>query len=341
MKKLSILLLSLSFIACKTTQKTQNTTFSIDETSAAYTQYINENDLKKHLYIIAADSMQGRNTGEIGQQKARDYIVTYYKSIGIAPPKTMQSYFQQVPSAFMKSRFSPKLNDADNILAFIEGTDKKDEIIVISAHYDHVGMKNGEVYNGADDNGSGTVALLEMAEAFAKAVKMGHKPRRSVLFLHVIGEEHGLHGSRYYAENPVFPLANTIVDINIDMVGRIDDVYKTEGNYIYVIGADRLSTELHQINEEINTKFSNLKLDYTFNDVNDPNEYYYRSDHYNFAKKGIPSIFFFNGVHADYHQAGDEPQKILYPILAKRTQHFFRLAWQLANQEKRIVADKK
>ncbi len=125
------------------------------------------------------------------------------------------------------------------------------------------------------------------------------------------------------------------------MVGRIDDVYKTEGNYIYVIGADRLSTELHQINEEINTKFSNLKLDYTYNAEDDPNQYYYRSDHYNFAKKGIPSIFFFNGVHADYHQEGDEPRKILYSILARRTQHFFRLAWQLANQEKKIVVDKK
>ncbi len=191
MKKILFILGITLFTSCKLSKNTTQNPKNTAAITTNYVKFINENDLKKHLYIIASDSMQGRNTGEFGQQKARDYIVNYYKTIGIGHPKTMNSYFQQVPSAFMKSRFSPKLNDADNILAYIEGTDKKDEVIIISAHYDHVGMKNGDVYNGADDNGSGTVALLEMAEAFAKAVKEGHSPRRSVLFLHVIGEDMG------------------------------------------------------------------------------------------------------------------------------------------------------
>jgi Zn-dependent M28 family amino/carboxypeptidase len=201
-------------------------------------------------------------------------------------------------------------------------------------------MKNGEVYNGADDDGSGTVALLEIAQAFMQAKKDGYGPKRSILFLHVTGEEHGLHGSRYYSENPLFPIASTIADLNIDMIGRRDDAHKDNGNYVYLIGSDRLSTDLHNINEAANKKYTHLALDYTFNARNDPNQFYFRSDHYNFAKKGIPIIFYFNGVHDDYHQPGDEPQKIEYNLLAKRAQLVFATAWELANRENRPVVDK-
>jgi len=232
---------------------------------------------------------------------------------------------------------------SENVVAVIKGTEKPDEYIVISAHLDHEGVKDGEVYNGADDDGSGTVAVLEIAEAFKAAADKGHGPKRSILFLHVTGEEKGLLGSSYYAdEDPIIPLENTVVDLNIDMIGRVDpkrDSLKTR-NYVYLIGADKLSTELHQISEDINTKYTNLELDYTYNDEDHPDRIYYRSDHWSFAKNDIPVIFYFNGTHADYHRPSDTPDKIEYDLLENRTRLVFHTAWELANREKRIVADK-
>jgi len=233
----------------------------------------------------------------------------------------------------------------ENVLGFIEGTDKKDEIVVVTAHYDHVGVDNtlegDKIFNGANDDGSGTVAVIEVAEAFAQAKKAGNGPRRSMLFMTVTGEEKGLLGSEYYSENPVFPLANTVADVNIDMIGRMDfDYEKTnDSNYIYVIGSDKLSSELHQINEEANQKYVNLKLDYKYNDENDPNRFYYRSDHYNFAKHRIPIIFFFNGVHADYHKPSDEVSKIDFQSAEKVARLAFYTAWELANRDERIKVD--
>jgi hypothetical protein len=306
----------------------------------AYKNSITPTELSKHLYIIADDNMEGRNTGEPGQKRAGEYLINEYKKNGISFPKGASDFYQKVPSDFMKRGFAPKLNDSENIWAFIEGSEKPQEIIVISAHYDHVGMKNGEVFNGADDDGSGTVALLEIAQAFNEAKKQGFGPKRSILFLHVTGEEHGLHGSRYYSENPLFPIENTLADINIDMIGRRDTLHPKTNNYIYVIGSDRLSSELHTINEEVNAKYTQLELDYKYNDRKDPERIYFRSDHYNFAKKGIPAIFFFNGIHADYHQSSDTPDKIEYDALAKRAQLAFVLAWELANRPERIKVDR-
>jgi len=232
-----------------------------------------------------------------------------------------------------------KTLESRNVAGYIEGTDKKDEIVVISAHLDHIGMRGEEVYNGADDNGSGTSAVLDMAEAFAEGIKMGIRPRRSVLFLNVTGEEKGLLGSEYYADNPLFDLANHVVNVNIDMIGRVDALYKDNHQYIYAIGSDRLSTDLHRINEEINQKHSQLTMDYTYNSEQDPNRYYYRSDHYNFAKKGIPAIFFFSGVHEDYHRITDTVDKILFDKMEVITKHIFYLTWELANREEKIVVD--
>jgi Zn-dependent M28 family amino/carboxypeptidase len=203
-----------------------------------------------------------------------------------------------------------------------------------------VGIKNGEVYNGADDDGSGTVALLEISKAFQKAKREGHDPKRSILFLHVTGEEHGLLGSSYYSENPLFPMKNTITNINIDMIGRRDEAHANTNNYVYVIGADRLSTDLDNITATANKKYIQMDLDYKYNDRADPNHFYERSDHYNFAKNGVPSVFIFNGVHEDYHRKTDTPDKIEYDALAKRAQLAFAVAWELANREKRPVVDK-
>jgi Iap family predicted aminopeptidase len=308
--------------------------------AGTYLSTITAEELKTHLYIVAGDDMEGRDTGTEGQKKAGKYLIEQYKKNGISHPPIAADWYQKVPSEYMKRGFAPKLPDSENIWAFIKGSEKPDEIIVISAHYDHVGMKNGEIFNGADDDGSGTVALLEIAQAFKIAQQKGHGPKRSILFLHVTGEEHGLHGSRYYSDNPLYPLKNTVANINIDMIGRRDTLHPNTNNYIYPIGADRLSSELHEINEAMNTKYTKMELDYKYNDRNDPERIYYRSDHYNFAKKGIPALFYFNGVHEDYHMPTDTPDKIEYDALAKRAQLAFAVAWELANREERIKVDR-
>ncbi|MFD2914691.1 M28 family peptidase [Psychroserpens luteus] len=231
--------------------------------------------------------------------------------------------------------------NSENVVAFIKGTEKPDEIVVLSAHLDHEGIKDGKIYNGADDDGSGTVALLEIAEAFKDAADKGDGPKRSILFLHVTGEEKGLLGSRHYSDNdPIFPLKNTVVDLNIDMIGRTDPKREGDRNYLYLIGSDKLSTELHNISEEANKKYTNIVLDYTYNDDNDPNRFYYRSDHYNFAKNNIPVIFYFNGTHDDYHKPSDTPDKIQYDLLENRTRLVFYTAWEIANRDGRLIVDK-
>lgn len=227
-----------------------------------------------------------------------------------------------------------------NILGFMEGTDKKDEVVLITAHYDHVGIQNGQIHNGADDDGSGTCAVLEIAEAFAKAKQAGNGPRRSILFMTVTGEEKGLLGSQYYTDkDPIIPLAKTVCDLNIDMIGRIDKQHAPKEEYVYLIGSDKLSSELHQISEDVNKKYINYDLDYTFNDPKDPNRFYYRSDHYNFAKNKIPVIFYFTGVHEDYHRPGDDVEKILFPKYQQITRLVFQTAWELVNREERIKVD--
>ncbi len=229
---------------------------------------------------------------------------------------------------------------SQNVLGYIEGTDPllRNELVVVSAHYDHLGKRGDEIYFGADDNASGTSAVLEIAQAMEQAKTKGDGPRRSVLCMLVTGEEKGLLGSQYYSEHPVFPLANTVADVNIDMIGRVDTLHKNS-NYTYVIGSDRLSTDLHKINEAMNKEYTHLDLDYTYNADDDPNRFYYRSDHYNFAKNGIPAIFFFSGVHADYHRPTDTPDKIMYDKAQTIAQLAFYTAWELANRDQRIRVD--
>ncbi|MEN1785945.1 MAG: M28 family peptidase [Bacteroidota bacterium] len=231
---------------------------------------------------------------------------------------------------------------SENVIAFLEGSQKPEEYVVISSHLDHIGVTTkGAINNGADDDGSGTVAMLEIAEAFKEATNNGYRPKRSIVFLHVTGEEKGLLGSKYYTDyDPVFPLEHTIANLNIDMIGRIDPKRDGMRNYIYLIGSDKLSTELHQLSEAVNAQYCQIELDYTYNDKNDPNRFYYRSDHYNFAKNNIPVIFYFNGTHADYHQPSDTPDKINYDLLQNRAQLIFYTAWELANRSERIKVDK-
>lgn len=227
-----------------------------------------------------------------------------------------------------------------NVLGFLEGSEKPDEVLIITAHYDHIGIIGDQINNGADDDGSGTSSVLEIAEAFATAAKKGKGPKRSILFMTVAGEEKGLLGSRYYTDvNPIFPLENTVANLNIDMVGRVDDAHTDNPDYIYLIGSDKLSAELHTLSEKVNEAFVGINLDYKYNDENDPNRFYYRSDHYNFAKNDIPVIFYFNGTHADYHRPSDTIDKINFEQMEKRARLVFYTGWEIANREKRIVLD--
>ena len=232
--------------------------------------------------------------------------------------------------------------EAENVLAFLEGSDQevKDEVIVVTSHYDHVGIIDGEIHNGADDDGSGTVTVMELAKQFMRLSEKGLSPRRSVLFMNVVGEEKGLLGSEWYADHPVFPLENTVANLNIDMIGRTDEAHPDDPRYVYLIGADKLSSELHEVSEYCNETFTNLALDYTYNAPDDPNRFYYRSDHYNFAKNNIPVIFYFTGVHEDYHKPGDDADKILYPKMAEIGKLVFHTAWYLANMDNRIEVDR-
>jgi hypothetical protein len=243
-------------------------------------------------------------------------------------------------SVAVKTERKIKSIETENVLGFMEGTDLKDEVLIITSHYDHIGMTDdGEVFNGADDDGSGTTTVLEIAEAFAQAKEAGQGPRRSILFMTVTGEEKGLLGSEYYVKNPLYPLVQTVTNLNIDMVGRSDKMNKGKEDYIYIIGSDKLSTELHQLSENVNKTYAGLNLDYSYNDENDPNRYYYRSDHYNFAKNNIPVIFYFNGTHDDYHKTTDTIEKIDFRQMEKRGRLVFHTAWELANRDKRVSLD--
>ena len=244
-----------------------------------------------------------------------------------------------------KLEIRQKIDDSNligsNVIGFLEGSDPilKKEMVIVTAHYDHLGKRGESIFNGADDNGSGTSTVMGVAKAMMEAKNQGKGPRRSVLFMLVSGEEKGLLGSQYYVNNPLFPLETAVANVNVDMVGRVDAKYADNPNYIYVIGSDRLSTELHEINEQMNQTHTNLILDYKYNDKNDPNRYYYRSDHYNFAQNGIPAVFFFNGTHADYHRPSDTIEKINFEKMAKIGQLVYHTAFELANREKRIEVD--
>lgn len=231
--------------------------------------------------------------------------------------------------------------EANNVLGYLEGSDLKDEIVFVTAHMDHLGTDGEEIYNGADDDGSGTAGVLEIAQAFVEATNAGYSPRRSLVFMTFSGEEKGLLGSEYYSDHPVFPLENTVADLNIDMIGRVDEFHQNDSDYVYIIGSNFLSDDLHAINEQANSEYTHLTLDYKYNNVDDPNRYYFRSDHYNFAKHDVPIIFYFNGTHEDYHQPTDEVGKINFDLLAVRAQLVFYTAWELVNRNDRIKLNPK
>ncbi|MBS1509729.1 MAG: M28 family peptidase [Bacteroidetes bacterium] len=266
---------------------------------------------------------------------------SYLKSAKGSEQLQIHSVETGIKVAFTFNKFRTTIN-ASNVIGVLEGTDKKDEYVFLTGHYDHLGKHDGKIYYGADDDGSGTCAVLQMAEAFTKAAAEGHRPRRTIVFMTVSGEEKGLWGSEYYSDHPVFPLEKTSVDLNTDMVGRIDTERKLGDtmNYVYVIGHDKLSSDLPKINEGANNNYTRLTLDYKFDDPSDPNRIYFRSDHYNFAKKGVPILFFYDGMlKADYHKPTDTVDKISWDLYEKRVRMIFHTAWSMANRDDMLKRD--
>ena len=347
MKKLNILILILSIsVSC-----------SQENNSDKYAESITSKELSELLYEFASDEFEGRNTGEAGQKLAVNFIRDFYKANDIVKADNTEDYFQKFLVDFSERQVANPNNinplesssideenidwvKTENVAAIIKGDVYPNEYIVLTAHLDHVGIEDGEIYNGADDDGSGSMALLEIAQAFKLAELDGNKPKRSIVILHVSAEEKGLLGSEYYAENPLYPLNETITNLNVDMIGRTDPTRESDNdNYIYLIGTDRLSSMLHETSEKVNSRTVNLELDYRFNAWDDPNRFYERSDHFNFAKNNIPVIFYFSGTHEDYHGPGDTPDKIRYDLLTQRSRLIFHTAWELANMDKRIEVD--
>jgi hypothetical protein len=293
--------------------------------------------LKGPQYISAFRRSVVPNTFFISEEVAQNIVGEDWARIkdGKAAAK---SYNANVLLSLEKSTTK---TESTNVIGYMEGTDLKDQFVFITAHYDHLGKRDTVIYYGADDDGSGTCAVIEIAEAFVKAKAAGNGPRRSVVFMAVSGEEEGLWGSAFYGDNPTFPLDKTTVDLNIDMIGRIDPKRKVGDsmNYVYIVGDDKLSSDLKPISTTANEKYTKLELDYKYNDPKDPERIYFRSDHFNFARKGVPIIFYFNGTHADYHRPTDTPDKINYSLYAKRTQLIFYTAWEMANRNDMLKRD--
>lgn len=301
-----------------------------------YAESIKIADIKSIVSVLTSDSLRGREAGTQDARKAGVYIADLFSQYGLAPPvdsNDEKSYFQKVPLRGKSHTY--------NVMGFIKGSTYPKEVLIISAHYDHVGVKKGQIYPGADDNASGTSALLEIGQAFALAEKEGISPKRSILLIALGAEEKGLIGSAYYTDKqPIFPLKETVVNLNMDMVGHLDELHPEDPNFVSIVGSDWQSTDLHNIHEQANKKYVGLELDYTFNSISHPERFFYRSDQYNFAKHGIPVIFYTSGDHEDYHQPTDTMDNLHFDRIQKVAQLVFHTAWEIANREERIKVDK-
>ncbi len=320
--------------------------FVINSTQETFNQSFVDNSKKTNFYFPHKNEGKPVNYAQLSHAYAKSIIGNNFDTL-LKQAKASLVFTtnwlteSKVKVQFNYTKFRTTVN-ASNVIGIVEGSDKKDEYVFCTAHYDHLGKHDGKIYYGADDDGSGTCGVIEMAEAFAKAKAAGHGPRRTIVFMTVSGEEKGLWGSEYYSDHPVFPLEKTTVDLNTDMVGRVDTERKTGDtlNYVYVIGHNKLSSDLPGINEGANDKYTQLVLDYKFDDPADKERIYYRSDHYNFARKGVPVLFFYDGMlKADYHKPTDTVDKINFKLYEKRVRMIFYTAWEIANREDMLKRD--
>ncbi|MFA5820144.1 MAG: M28 family peptidase [Bacteroidales bacterium] len=344
---------------------------------------ITSSDMESYVSFLASPLLKGRMNGEEGLEIAAQYIASQAKLIGLKPAngtsyfqpyavmkKTMDPnktkvqiisngkdtvtvknpMFQLVPTGPSDFTLEGEVVFAgydikvlNNVAGYIEGSDSvlKNEIVVFSSHYDHIGASGSKINTGADDDASGCAALLSMAEAFQSLEK---KPLRSILFLWVSGEEIGLYGSKSYVDNPLFPLEKTVVDLNMDMIGRVKGVADSTKenpmsgtNTVFVI-TDNQSKDLRSIADEIDKK-SPLDFDYSLSGRDHPLQLFARSDHYNFVEKDIPVLFFTTGLHTDYHTPGDVVEKIDFKKMEMVTRTMFEIGLTVANRKTRLIVD--
>lgn len=363
-------------------------------TASGYAPAITEADLRKRLFIFADDSMQGRDAGSVGHEKALRYIVNELTRLGITPAGE-GGYYQRVPQIRRNATDTARRDTmwSRNVIAVIPGSDAtlRAEYVAIGAHTDHVGIARrvvdhdsirafnrqaweltgrdanvrgpsaeqragitvdvaalraarparlDSINNGADDDGSGSMALLEIAEALATSRT---KPKRSVLLVWHTAEERGLVGARWYMDHPTVDRSKIVAQVNIDMIGRgsARDVKGGGEDYLTVLGPKRLSSQYDQWVRDVNAKQARpFQLDYQFDADGHPQQFYCRSDHYHYARYGVPIAFFFTNIHEDYHQVTDEPQYIEYPKYTRVTQYLHDLSVFVANQPQAPVVDK-
>ncbi|MEP7344472.1 MAG: M28 family peptidase, partial [Gemmatimonadaceae bacterium] len=312
---------------------------------------ITEEDVRRHIFIIADDSMGGRGTPSRGLELTARYVAAQFEKAGFAPGGDAGSYLQRFPIPTLQAnggggaRRAGALGasigagtgasadtfayatSAPNVVGILEGTDPelRNEYVVFSAHMDHVGIRVGEgpdsIYNGADDDGSGTVGVIELAEAFAAA-----RPRRSIILLTVSGEEKGLWGSDFFAGHPPVPIDRIVADLNMDMIGR------NWKDTIVVIGKEH--SDLGATLNRVNAEHPELNM-HAIDDLWPQENFYFRSDHFNFARRGVPALFFFNGTHADYHEVSDSPDRIDVEKEARIIQLVYYIGLEVANSPER------
>ncbi|SMO46478.1 M28 family peptidase [Fodinibius sediminis] len=293
-------------------------------------------------YSLVSPEMAKRLLGLEAEETLAGYRQKLVSNIAEFKPRPLEFLLSQIP---YQTRLSL---ETENVLALVEGADPqlKDEVVVVTSHYDHVGIGQPDstgdrIYNGADDDGSGTIGTLALANAFRTAAEDGVRPKRSIMFLNVTGEEKGLLGSRYYSDHPTWPIEKTVANLNTDMIGRIDAEHEAEGveDYVYIIGGELISSGLDSLIEAANRQSGQIILDKKYNDLNDPNQFYRRSDHWNFGRLGVPFAFFFTGVHEDYHRPSDEVHKIRFEKMAKIVRTMYASAVLIANAAEAPAVD--
>ncbi len=293
-------------------------------------------------YNVVKPELAAQLLGLKSVKELTDYRQKLVSTITEFQPKQLNYDLTQIPYS------SQETLNSRNVLAFLEGSDPelKDEVVVLTSHYDHVGIGEPDstgdrIYNGADDDGSGTIGLLNIAKAFSRAKDDGIKPKRSILFLNVSGEEKGLLGSRYYSDHPAFPMDKTVANLNTDMIGRIDSTHKSKDveKYAYIIGAELISSDLDSLIKAANERSGEIELNKRYNDLNDPQQFYRRSDHWHFGRKQVPFAFFFTGVHEDYHRPSDEVHKIRFEKMASILRTMYATTVMIANADNPPAVD--
>ncbi len=289
---------------------------------ANYASSILQRDLQCYVDVLASDSLQGRESGMPGGWMAGDYIAACFREYGLHAPFE-GSYFQEFDTTLQ----------ARNVIGVIRGTDEGQEAVVVGAHYDHHGMHNYTVYNGADDNASGVAALLGTAKALSAMQRNGYSPKRTIIFIAYDAKERSMAGSEWYVKHPVAPLKNTMACINMDMLGRIDAPPAEDTSYVLVVGADKHKADLRQVVDYENRgRNVRLDIDYSFYGSTAFSEMFYQmSDQYSFGKHKIPVLYFTSGMHDDLWKSGDDAHRLSYPVLQKRTQLIFYVLWNVAN----------